>query len=72
MKNDPRYRDKYDENGQPKKIVLKNVHEKDMKVVEKLKQKEKKIENLETEIHRIRAKDNAQGGLTEGNNLQRN
>lgn len=66
LKNDPRYRDKYDEEGRPKKAVLKNVHEKDAKLVEKLRTKEKKIENLEAEVHRIRAKDLAQGGLSEG------
>ncbi|GAB5033991.1 smad fha domain-containing protein [Nannochloropsis oceanica] len=42
------------------------VHEKDRKLFERLRAKALKIEHMESEIGRIYAKENSQGGLTDG------
>jgi hypothetical protein len=57
--------EKYNQ-AQQKRISGAEVHSRDKKLFDKLKAKETKVNSLQEEIRRIKVKDNAQGGLTEG------
>jgi hypothetical protein len=46
------------------------VNKKDVKTFEKPQRKQEKIDNLNTEIEKIRSKESSQGGLTPGQEAQ--
>lgn len=47
-------------------VAASDVHSKDQKLFERITKRREKITNMTLELERIRAKENTQGGLTEG------